>query len=165
MNKIYNIVTIVKATSGTSMMYWLCITTEENWKVARKLKVWGVAQKDRKKLWDKLEINDFLVFYVKQRKELGQTIGPTINGISKVTSDPIWSEEKIFRGLVPQEKFPWRVKIEHVKIPKEPIDFRKLVPKLKFIKKKRKWFVYLQRAMRTIPKEDFDMILSTVRKL
>ena len=29
------------------MAYWLCITTEENWKVIKQKNIWGVQEKHR----------------------------------------------------------------------------------------------------------------------
>lgn len=141
---------------------WLCITSEENWKAAKSKRVWGLAEKDRKKL-ERVKVDDSLVFYIKQRIENDETIGPQIKGIFKVASEAFFSEERIFTSS-PDEIFPWRIRIEPVAIPKKSLDFKKLVPKLQFIKNKKKWFLYLQVAMRTIPKEDFDLTKSAIMR-
>ena len=105
-------------------------------------------------------IGDYLVFYIKQRKEKDEIVKPKIAGIFKVTSKPFYDEEKIFDNKY--ELYPWRIKIETAVIPENPLEFKRLISKLRFIKKKRKWYVYLQQAMIRIPKADFDVIKSAV---
>ena len=126
--------------------------------MAQSKRVWGVAEKDKKKL-ERTKVGESLVFYIKQKKENDEITGPQIRGIFMVASKPFYSEEKNFPG---DKIFPWRIKIELVAVPKEPLEFMKLVPKLQFIKNKEKWFRHLQFAMRTIPKLDFDLIESAI---
>ena len=143
------------------MVHWLCITNEKNWNVAKNKRIWGLAKKE-KKLGD-LGIGDYLVFYIKQRKEKDEIVKPKIAGIFKVASKPFYDKEKIFATSQKRyELYPWRFKIETVAIPENPLEFRRLIPKLEFIKKKRKWYVYLQQAMIKIPKSDFDVIKSAI---
>jgi len=53
--------------------------------------------------------------------------------------------------------YPWRIKIKPIKFGE--IEFRILIPKLKFIKNKDKWTLYLMgKAMREIPEEDYKLI-------
>lgn len=44
---------------------------------------------------------------------------------------------------------------------KEPLRFKDLIPKLKFITNKM-WTGHLRRVMRTIKKEDYDLIFSAI---
>ena len=56
-----------------------------------------------------------------------------------------------------------RVKIKPIKIFDRPIEFKPLIPKLKFITNKRNWASHLTgRSMREILKEDFELILRVV---
>ena len=128
--------------------------------MAQSEREWGVAEKDKEKL-ERTKVDDSLVFYVKKKKENDEVTGPQIRGIFKVASKTFYSEEKIFVG---DEIFPWRIKIEPVAVPEEPLEFMKLVPRLRFIKNKEKWFCHLQVTMRTIPKLDFDLIKSAISR-
>ena len=57
------------------------------------------------------------------------------------------------------ETFPLRIKVKQVQIFKNPVEFKPLIPKLKFITNKKKWSGHLMgKAMRTIPQEDFELI-------
>jgi len=63
------------------------------------------------------------------------------------------------------ETFPLRIKIKPVQIFKKPVVFKPLIPKLKFITNKNKWSGHLMgKAMRTIPKDDFELIGSMAGK-
>lgn len=139
------------------MNTWLCMTNEENWEVIKSKRIWAVAEKDIMKI-QRVNVGDFLVFYVKRRR--GKT-EPQIRSIFEAASEPFSSKEKDF---VTKEKFPWRIKIKPSVIPRTPLQFTKLVQNLQFIKNKKKWFRHLQVAMRTIPKEDFDLIKSALTR-
>jgi len=134
--------------------YWLCVTTEENWKVVKERKVWGVPKGNRR-LIEAVKRGDFLVFYVMPQR---------IMGVFKAASEPFESSERVFScgEFGREEVFPHRVKLEPVIIAKEPLQFKDLIPKLKFITNKEKWTGHLRRAMRTIPKEDYDLIFSAI---
>jgi len=134
--------------------YWLCVTNEENWKVVKERKVWGVPKRDRHQI-ERVKLGDFLVFYVMPQR---------VMGAFKAVSEPFESSERIFSWgeFGREESFPHRVKLEPVIIPEEPLQFKELIPKLKFITNKKMWSGHLRRAMRTIPKEDYDLIFSAI---
>jgi len=101
---------------------------------------------------------DFFVFYVKPKK---------IEGIFRAVSEPFESDEKIFgsTGFAKEETFSNRVRLEPLIIPKVPIAFEKLIPKLKFITNKKRWAMHLMgRAMRRIPKDDYETIWLSVKR-
>jgi predicted RNA-binding protein len=57
------------------------------------------------------------------------------------------------------ETFPLRIKVKQVQIFKNPMVFKPLIPKLKFITNKNKWSGHLMgKAMRSIPKADFELV-------
>jgi len=128
------------------------VTNEENWKVVKERKVWGVPKRDRHQI-ERVKLGDFLVFYVMPQR---------VMGAFKAVSEPFESSERIFSWgeFGREESFPHRVKLEPVIIPEEPLQFKELIPKLKFITNKKMWSGHLRRAMRTIPKEDYDLIFS-----
>jgi len=138
------------------VQYWLCVTNEENWKVVKRKLVWGVPEA-RKALIDQVKKGDFLAFYVSPKR---------LAGAFKVASKPYMDRRKLFpyKGRYGREIYPWRVKIEPVAVPKKPVPFEDLVPKLKFIRKKTAWTAYVRRAMQKIPAEDFDVMVKALEK-
>jgi predicted RNA-binding protein len=136
---------------GNELKYWLCITNRENWEIVKKRKIWGVPRRRRATI-ENAEPADFLVFYIMHKK---------IGGIFEVVSKAFKSEKEVFKPIK-GEIFPYRVKIKAVVIPRKPINFRGLIPKLTFIKNKKMWTGYLRAAMRTIPKSDFRTIETAI---
>lgn len=145
------------------MNYWICITNEENWNVVKGENIWGVSEKHKNQL-NKAEIDDFLVFYLKQEEIKDEILSSRISGMFKVVSKAFKDEKRIF-GSVGTETFPYRVKLEPVFIPEKPIEFKPLLQSLGFIKNKEKWWGHIQgKAMRTIPESDFELIKSEMRR-
>ena len=147
------------------MANWLCVINESNWKVVTAESVWGVMEKDRKKL-DRTQIGDFFVFYIKDsRHGLYVRVASVISGIFKVNSKPYTDTSPLFAvSGVLKDKFIYRVRIEPVVVPLKSLDFRSIVSKLTFPKNKKKWFLSLQVAMREIPNRDFAFIESCLKK-
>lgn len=147
------------------MNYWLCITNEENWNVIKAENIWGVSEGHKNQL-SKVEIGDFLVFYLKQEKIGDRVLPSRISGIFKVTSESFKDKKGIFSPIgFGDELFPYRVRLEPVIIPRESIEFKPLIQSLKFIKNKKKWWGHIQgKALRTIPEEDFELIRSKIRE-
>ncbi len=59
------------------------------------------------------------------------------------------------------ESFPYRIKLKPLKIFAKPVNFKSLIPELKFIKNKKKWSGHLMgKAMREIPEEDFELVIN-----
>lgn len=138
----------------SAVKHWLCITNEANWAVVKTKKVWGVNSK-HEKVMNMVEKDDKLVFYVKPLR---------IGGIFTAISKPYKDETPIFSG----GEFPYRVKIKPLVLPKKFLDFYSLFGRLKFItqKKKKGWGGHLQgKAMRIIPKEDFDLIKRELERI
>ncbi len=142
------------------MAYWLCITNEANWKVIKEKNIWGVPERHKNTI-AKVKPGDKLVIYLKQEKINDEVKPSRIVGIYEVVSEPFKDSTRIFssKGMRTNETFPWRVKIKPVKIFDKPIEFKPLIPKLKFITNKRRWSGHLMgKAMREIPEEDFKLI-------
>jgi predicted RNA-binding protein len=136
--------------------YWLCIVDEGNWEIVKRKRIWGVSDRHKKKL-EMVEEGDLMIFYIKPTR---------IGGIFKCISKPYVDREKIFDG---EELFPNRIKLEPIVMPESPLDFKPLIPKLKFIAKKRggkinkKWGAYLfGKAIRPIPHVDYKTIESAL---
>ena len=139
------------------MTYWLCITNRDNWEVVKKKNVWGVAKRHKNTI-AKVKPGDRLVFYVKQERKDKEILEPKIVGIFEVVSDPYTDSSRIFKSpLYPNETYPLRIKIKPIKLGE--LDFKPLIPKLKFITNKKKWSGHLMgKAMREIPEEDYKLI-------
>ena len=132
------------------------MTNEENWNVVKKRNVWGIPERDRRRI-EQVRPGDYLVFYVMPLR---------VAGVFKAASEAFESSEPIFSWgeFGRPEIFPHRVKLEPMIIPKEPLQFTELIPKLKFITNKKMWSGHLRRAMRTVPKEDYEIIVSSLKK-
>lgn len=140
------------------MTYWLCITNRANWKVVKEKNVWGVPRRHRNTI-AKVKPGDKLVIYLKQERENKEVLEPKIAGIFEVMSEPYEDSSRIFKAHVLNETYPLRVRIKPVRLGE--VDFRPLIPKLKFITNKKKWSGHLMgKAMREIPEEDYKLIES-----
>ncbi|USS41579.1 EVE domain-containing protein [Thermococcus aggregans] len=141
------------------MKYWLCITNRDNWEVIKEKNIWGVPKRHKNTI-AKVKPGDKLLIYVKQERKDKQILEPKIVGIFEVVSEPYEDSKRIFKSPPHlNETYPLRVKIKPVKLGE--IDFKPLIPKLKFITNKKKWSGHLMgKAMREIPEEDYKLIES-----
>jgi len=139
------------------MTYWLCITNRDNWNAIKKRKIWS-APKRHKNTIGKVKPGDKLLIYVKQERKDKQILEPKIVGIFEVVSEPYEDSKRIFKSPPHlNETYPLRIKIKPVKLGE--VDFKQLIPKLKFITNKKKWSGHLMgKAMREIPEEDYKLI-------
>jgi len=147
------------------MAYWLCITNEENWKVIRERNVWGVPERHKNTI-AKVKPGDKLLIYLKQERKKNDIIEPRIVAVYEAVSEVFRDRKKIFKTPpdMGNETFPLRIKLKPVKVFNPPVDFKSLIPELKFIKNKKKWSGHLMgKAMREIPKEDFELIVSVAK--
>jgi len=142
------------------MPYWLCVTTEENCNVIRENNIWGVPAKRRNTI-AKTKVGDKCLIYVTQTISKDKEITPPrIVAIYEVASEVFEDKKRLFKSKKKEEIYPLRVKLKPIKIFQKPVDFKSLIPKLKFIKNKQKWTGHIQgRGMIEIPEEDFLLIL------
>jgi len=143
------------------LKYWLCITNEANWNVIKEKNIWGVPERHKNTI-AKVKPGDKLLIYLKQEKVNDEIKPSRIVGAYEVISEVFRDSTRIFssKGMRTNEIFPWRVKIKPIKIFDKPIEFKPLIPKLKFITNKKKWSGHLMgKAMREIPEEDYELIL------
>jgi len=144
------------------MTCWLCITNEENWKIVKEKNIWGVPERHKNTI-AKVKPGDKLLIYLKQERDKDKVVEPGIVAVYD-TSEVFKDGKKIFKSPpgMGNEIFPLRIKLKPVKIFSTPIDFKSLIPRLKFIKNKQKWVGHIQgKAMREIPEEDFKLIMSS----
>jgi len=146
------------------MTYWLCITTEDNWKVIREENVWGVPERHKNTI-SKVKPGDRLLIYLKQERDKDIIKEPRIVAVYEAASEVFKDSKRIFKTPpgMGNETFPLRIKLKPVKIFKKPVEFKPLIPKLKFIKNKRMWTGHLMgKAMREIPEDDYRLIVGMV---
>jgi len=138
---------------------WLCVTSEDNWRVIREKNIWGVGEKFRKTI-ERVKPGDKFVFYVVQTQKEDQIIPSRIVGVFEAVSEPYRDGSRIFKSKSKggETIYPYRVKLKPIKIFDEPIEFKKLIPKLSFIRNKDKWTGYVRLPMRKIPEEDYQLI-------
>ncbi|AGK61391.1 Uncharacterized protein conserved in archaea [Archaeoglobus sulfaticallidus PM70-1] len=146
------------------MAYWLCITNEENWKVIKEKNVWGVPERHKNTI-AKVKPGDKLLIYLKQERIKDDVKEPRIVGAYEATSEVFKDSKRVFKTPpgMGNETFPLRIKLKPVKIFEKSVEFKPLIPKLKFITNKKKWSGHLMgKAMREIPEEDYKLIVSSV---
>ena len=129
------------------MKYWMFIITEENWKTVKETNIIGSDYKDK---IEKIDIGDKIIVYIKNPH-------CKITGLYEVLSR-FHDNSKFFKKGV----YAFRLKLKPLEILDKPIDFRKLISKLKFIKNKQKWYLHLYgiRGVKELSKMDFDLIFS-----
>ena len=137
--------------------YWLCVTTEDNWRVVREKLVWGVAERFRN-LVRRIKPGDKLAIYVTQTRRDDEVIPSRIVGIFEVASEVYRDSSRIFKAVKRETTFPYRVKLKPIKIFDPPVYFKDLIPRLKFLRGYKKWSGAVRAQMREIPEEDFRVI-------
>jgi len=140
---------------------WICISNKTNIEIMLKNDVWGVAERYQN-IISKVKKGDILLFY-KMQEGSGKVIIPSlVIGIFEVISDVYYDPKPLFKAgpRMGNETFPQRIRIKPIKIFKKPIEFKPLIDELSFIKNKKMWSGSLRTAMRVIPEEDYQKIIS-----
>jgi predicted RNA-binding protein len=130
-----------------NMNYWICVTDEENWRVIRDKRVWGVPE-GRRRLIEGVTPGDLLVIYVKPKR---------IGGVYKAVSKPYESREEIFRRAE-GEVYPYRVDLAPYRVPMNPVEAGEIMKNLSISPKGRYWTAPLRRGMARLSEEDYGMI-------
>lgn len=155
-DKVKHITSSLRIIYGISMVnYWLCVTNEDNWQVVKRQKIWGAPAKRGRRQIESVKSGDYLVFYVMPKR---------IGGIFKAASEPFESSEKIFSWAEfgREEIFPHRIRLEPIDVPKEPVPIEALLSKISFTRGRKRWSVFLRRAMVELPTKDFELIRSFI---
>jgi len=140
------------------MAYWIFVTNEENWHAVRKNNVWGLPE-GRENSIKRVKPGDLAFIYVMQTKKGDKIIPSRIVALYEVVSKPFRSTSRIFKGGT----YPNRVKLKPLKIAKRPIDFKSLIPKLKFVKNKQYWTGYLRSGLASIHEDDYRLIKEKIK--
>ena len=139
--------------------YWLCILNRENFEAVKKKKVWGVSERHKNQIY-KTKVGDKLAFYLISEVKGKERLESAIGGVAEVASEVFVDRKKIFPSAkVEGEVYPYRIRIKSLKVFKPEKPFKPLIGKLNFITNKKFYSGHLVgKAMRTIPKEDFEIL-------
>jgi len=146
------------------MSYWLCIVNEDNWNVIKQKNVWGVAERHRN-IMDRGKPGDKLLIYLKQEKVADERKPPRIVAVYEAASKVFRVSSRIFKTPkgMGNETFLLRIKLKSIKIFDEPMEFKPLIPRLKFITNKRRWSEHLMgKTIRKILKEDYYLLIENL---
>lgn len=146
------------------MQYWMAITNEDNWQVIKEKKKWGVSKSYLNPI-SRTEIGDMLLTYCIEEIRKETKIPSRVTASYKIISKPEKENTAIFKNPYKRKEiFPWRINLELIEISDPPVEFKPLIKELKFIKNKKMWTGHIRKAMRTIPKEDYETILRNFKK-
>lgn len=136
-------------------IYWLLVSTPENFEISRKRGFDLAAMKSRhEKKAQRVKPGDRVVFYLTREMAIG--------GIAEVKSGYFTSEEPIWRSEKPGETFPFRFQItpELVLPPGDFLPVADWVDELSYVRKwpAEHWRLAFQGNVHEIPEEDFQTI-------
>jgi len=141
--------------------YRLVVTTVKNFKISRhrNFDVEGFHEKTKRRV-KKVRVGDKLVHYVARIQRIG-AISEAIGEYYYDDETRIWSEK--------DEMWPHRFKTRPVLVLDDEVmlDVRRIIPHLTFIspqQKARGWGLAFHQSLREIPREDFELIESEMRK-
>ncbi|MCK8517681.1 EVE domain-containing protein [Methanoculleus sp. 7T] len=143
------------------MTRWLAISSRENSEVIIKRHTWGVPRRYINTI-SRVKPGDTVLVYVGQKVVDREVLPPAITGAFEVTSAVYEDASRIFTApaKLGDEFFPLRIKLKPIKIFEPPIEFKPLIPELKFIANKKMWSGHIRgQAMREIPEEDYLTIM------
>lgn len=144
------------------MSRWLAISNRENSDVSIRKNVWGVPRRYTNVI-QRVKPGDTICMYVGQKLIGRQILAPAITSVFEVVTPMYEDSSEIFMSpkKLGNEVFPFRVKLKPIKIFREPVEFKPLIPRLKFITNKKMWSGHIRgQAMREIPEEDYQLIIN-----
>jgi len=144
------------------MTRWLAISNRENSEIVIGKNIWGVPRRRINQI-SKATPGDTLLLYVGQQVvDKDTTLPPAITGAFEVVSEMFEDTTKIFTSppKLGDEIFPYRIQLKPIRIFDLPVEFKPLIPRLTFITNKKQWSGHIRgQAMRTIPEEDYQLIM------
>lgn len=142
------------------MQYWIWSVTEDNWEIVKRRKIWATYNKNAQTLVKK---GDVLIFYVKGTL--------TFKGIFRVDSEWYTTNELIWADEIREskKKYPYQINLGLIQLGEA--NYKKLIPKLDFVKNKNTPQVYIYGTgggpvnfRKPIEKSDYETILAEMRK-
>lgn len=148
------------------MVRWLAISNRENSDVVLKKHIWGVPRRYINAI-SRVQPGDTILIYVGQKAVDKEVLPPAITGAFEVASKMYEDSSRIFTSpaKLGDEIFPLRIKLRSIKVFEPPVEFKPLIPDLKFITNKKMWSGHIRgQAMREIPEEDYQRIMEASRR-
>lgn len=142
--------------------YWLVSTSPANFEVSKQNGFTVEGFKERiKKLVQRVQPGDRFLYYINKLQKIG-AISEATSGYYYDNKTKIWIEE--------DEIWPCRFTVKpYLVLPEEEfVDVKKLVDKLSFITDKQRevnWGLAFRGSLRAIPKEDYDLFESEMKKI
>lgn len=134
------------------MNYWLISLPRVDMEHCIKKGVFGAS---RRGALFKAKIGDKVICYITKECKIIAT--------GELTSDYYMSDEKIFRT---EGDFPDRFNFRADKLASNnEVETRSMLDKLNFVTNKTYWSVYFRLSSRQISKQDYDIILSHLKKI
>ncbi|WP_373838220.1 EVE domain-containing protein [Methanospirillum sp.] len=141
------------------MTYWIASTNRTNWEIVRQKNIWGIPKRNVN-IHSRVKPKDHLLIFTSQQKEGDNLLPSAITASYEITQCMI-DDTPLFTApaQMGDEFFPYRFKLKPIKIFKESLEFKPLIPDLQFITNKNMWTGHLRVAMREIPEEDYSFIM------
>ena len=148
-----------------TMTCWFASSNRDNWEIIKRKNVWGVPKRNRT-LIERVKPGDSILIYVAQKKDGENVLPSAVAGAFEIVSEGYEDAKPLF--ITPErmgdEVFPYRMRLKPIKIFKEPVEFKPLIPYLKFIKNKKMWTGHIRTAMREIPEDDYQFIIKAAKE-
>jgi predicted RNA-binding protein len=145
------------------MQHWIAVTTEDNWQVVKREQMWGVSARYEPTI-NRTAQGDTLLIYCMGTVTHEETIPPRIPALYTIASAPSHDRTALFApSYNHEERFPWRVDLDLLKLSTPPVEFTPLIQELSFIKNKARWSGYFRRPLFAIPEEDHERIVRRFR--
>lgn len=143
---------------GSTVLYWLCITSRGNWRHVRAYKRWAVSLQHESSL-ERTGLGDSCIVYLTSD---GGRYPSALKALFRIRSKPLSLKPGTQRSLFDQ-LYPRQVDIEIEGELDEAVPFQPFVPGLSFIRKPTHWGAYLQgHPMRQLKREDFAYLKSAI---
>ncbi|MEB3779051.1 MAG: EVE domain-containing protein [Desulfurococcales archaeon] len=146
--------------------YWIITVTEENWQAIKTANVYGAPESRlSRSARNLIKPGDIIIFYYVKKngsKNLeGKFVGAFRAALDWYREEkPLWLDET----REGRAKYPWRIRLELIKL--GIADFKSLVPRLEFIKRKERPNAYLvgtpANLRRPIPEHDAKEIIDAL---
>lgn len=141
------------------MTQWIASTNRTNWDIIKQKNIWGIPKRNAS-IHSRVHPKDQLLIFISQQKDGDSLLPSAITGSYEITN--CYVDDTLLFTPPPQmgdERFPYRFKLNPIRIFKEPLEFKPLIPDLQFITNNTMWSGHLRVAMREIPSKDYDLIM------
>jgi HKD family nuclease/predicted RNA-binding protein len=141
--------TLLGHLAGRPGRKWLLVTSEENYFTCLGRRRWGDEKYER---ISQIKPGDLLIFYIKGVHKLGAVVMATTPVYR--SAEATWADRQ----------YPYRIDFDIWINPVAPIDFKPLVPRVSFLRRKdEKWGTALQTSSLALPEPDAHLLMETIR--